>query len=144
MTHAICGRWLRRSDCLLAECLVAGECRFGAYDQESNDAFDEALRKSVSKRPRLLDDDGGIHLCEQCNNDDGRAIEIGAGSLRVSRVWAHNAFDSGVCRWVYICQACFWAIQLAAVQGVEPWFGPWHEMYGVREDCAACRAELRA
>ena len=132
---------MQRSACLLAECLVADECQFRAYDQESNDAFDEALEKS-KRRPRLLDDDGRIQLCEQCNNDDGKAIEIGINSIRVSRVWAHNAFGSGICRLVYICQACFWAIQLEAVQGIEPWFGTSHEMYGVHENCAACRAEL--
>ena len=58
MTDTYCARWKQRSDCFLAECLVAGECRFVAYDQESNDAFDEALRKSMPRRPRLLDDDG--------------------------------------------------------------------------------------
>ena len=116
MTDAYCGRWLQRSACHLAECLVACECRFSSYDQESNDAFNEAMRKSMPNRPRLLDDDGGIQLCEQCNNDDGRAIEIGEGNIRVSRVWAHNAFDSGVCRWVYMCQVCWYALQLEVYQ----------------------------
>ncbi len=141
MTDAYCGRWRQRSACRLAECLVAGECRFGAYDQESNAAFEEALEKS-RRRTRILDDDGRIQLCEQCNNDDGRAVEVGIDGIRISQVWAHNAFGSGVCRLVFICHACFWAIQQDAVQGIESWFGPWHEMYGVREECAACRAEL--
>ena len=142
MADTYCGRWKQRSDCRLAECLVAGKCRFSAYDQESNDAFDEALRKSIPKT-RLLDDDGGIQLCEQCNNDDGKAIEIGIDGIRVSRVWAHNAFDSGVCRFVYFCQACWWALQGEIYQGIEPWFGWSHERFGINEDCAACRAELR-
>ena len=143
MTNTYCGRWIQRSACFLAECLVAGECRFTAYDQESNDAFDEALRKSLPKRPRLLDDDGRIQLCELCNNDDGKAIEIGAGDISVSRVWAHNAFDSGVCRLVYMCQACWRALMQKVTEGIEPWFGPGHEMFGVYDDCAACSAELR-
>ena len=143
MTEAYCERWIRRSACLLAECLVAGECRFSAFDQESNDAFLEAMEKS-RHRPRLLDDDGRIQLCEQCNNDDGKAIEIGIGSISVSSVWAHDAFGSGVCRLVYMCQACWQALLLEVFQGIESWFGPWHEMYGIHEDCAACRAELGA
>ena len=142
MTDAFCARWINRSACHLAECLVAGECRFSSFDQETNDALEEALEKST-RRPRLLDDDGGIQLCEQCNNDDGKAVEVGVGEIQVSRIGAHNAFGSGVCRWVYICQACWWALQGEAVQGIEAWFGLWHEMYGVHEDCAACRAELR-
>lgn len=143
MTDSYCGRWRRRSDCPLAECLAAGKCRFGAYDQESNDAFDEALRKSMSKRPRLLDDDGSIQICEQCNNDNGKAVEAGAEGIRVSTVWAHNAFDSGVCRWVYLCQACWWAVQQDVYGGIEPWFG-WNQgRFGTHESCAACRAELR-
>ena len=141
MTRANCGRWIRRSACLLAECMVAGECLFNSLDQESNDAFNEALEKS-KRRPRLLDNDGGIQLCEQCNNDDGKAIEIGVDGIRVSQVWAHNAFDSGVCRLVYFCQACWWALQKEVYQGIEPWYGWSHGRFGIDEDCAACRAEL--
>ena len=141
MTDAYYGRWIRRSACILAECLVAGECRFSTYEQESNDAFNEAVEKS-RHRPRLLDDDGRIQLCEQCNNDDGKAIEIGLDGIGMSRVWAHNAFDSGVCRWVYICQACWRALQLEIYQGIEPWYGWSHERFRIHEDCAACRAEL--
>ena len=142
MADAFCGRWIQRSACLLAECLVASECRFSSYDPESNDAFDEALRKSMPNRPRLLDDDGRIQLCEQCNNDDGKAIEVGIDGIRVSQVWAHNAFDSGVCRLVYICQACWWALQQEVYQGIEPWYGWSHERFGIYEDCAACGAEM--
>ena len=142
MTDAFCARWINRSACRLAECLVAGECGFSSFDQETNDALEEALEKSM-RRPRLLDDDGRVQLCEQCNNDDGKAVEIGAGEIRVSKIWAHNAFGFGVCRLVYICDTCFWAIQGEVYQGIEAWFGPWHEMYGVHEDCAACRAEMK-
>ena len=146
MTDDHCGRWIRRSACRLAECLVAGECLFRVYDQETNDAFNEAFNEALGKsrrRPRLLDDDGRIQLCEQCNNDDGKAVEVGIDGIRVSRVWAHNAFDSGVCRWVYFCQACFWELQRGVYQGIEPWFGWSHERFGIYEDCAACRAEPR-
>ena len=80
MTDDHCGRWIRRSACRLAECLVAGECLFRVYDQETNDAFNDAFNEALGKskrRPRLLDDDGRIQLCEQCNNDDGKAVEVG-------------------------------------------------------------------
>ena len=90
------------------------------------------------ERPPLLDDDGRLQLCEQCNNDDGKSVEITADSISVRRVWAHNAFHSGACRLVYICDACWWALMLEAAQGIEPWFGPGHEMYGVYEDCPQC------
>ncbi len=143
MPDTYCGRWMQRSACILAECLFDGQCAFNDFEPETNAAFNEALDKSKPPRPRLLDDDGSIQLCEQCNNDDGKAIEIGTDGIRVYRVWAHNAFDSGVCRWVYMCHACFWVIQEDAYGGKEPWFGPGHEMYGVHEDCTACRAELR-
>jgi hypothetical protein len=140
MTDAYCGRAMQHSPCFLAECRVAGECRFSSFDSESNDAFNEALDKSMP-RPRLLDDDGGIQLCEQCNSDDGKAVEIGIDGIRTSRVWAHNAFDSGVCRWVFICHVCWWAVQMEVYQGIEPWFGWSQERFSRHQACAACRAE---
>ena len=139
MNKADCGRWVNRSSCFMAECLVAYECQFSDYDKETNEAFFEAVEKSVSVRPRILDDDGRVQLCEQCNGEDGKAVEIGIGSLTVSMVWAHNAFDSGVCRMVYICSTCFRAM-VTAENANNAWFDAW--TYGADKDCPACLAEI--
>ena len=94
-----CGRWVHPSLCFLAECLVAGFCRFTQYDVESNEALAEAVEKSVlPRRPRLLDGDGSLQICEQCNGRDGPAVRVGVGSVSVSGTWAHRPFGGDACR----------------------------------------------
>ena len=122
----------------MAECLVAGKCQFADYENETNRAFFEAVDKSMP-HPRVLDDYGRVQLCEQCNGDDGKAVEIWVESVSVSKVWAHDAFGSGVCRMVYICQTCFLAM-VTAESSDDAWFDAWS--YGLHEDCPACRSEL--
>ena len=130
-----CARWFNSSACTvkLAECLIAEECAFAQYDAEANVAFLEAVHKTAFRRPRLLDFDGSVQICEQCNGPG--AVVIGVMSLSVERVWAHNAFDSGVCRPVYICDPCFRKV----VSTDDAWFDA--SMYGLDLNCPACRAE---
>ena len=141
MNNNHCGRWINRSHCFLLECLVADKCAFADYDREANAAFLEAVDKSTRRRPRILDDGGSVQRCEQCHptGNDGEAVRIGDGQLSVSMVWAHNAFDKGVCRWVYICDECFRSMVTAA-NADKAWFDAW--AYGIDINCPACRAEL--
>ena len=143
MGSNLCSRWVNRTACVLVECKIAEGCRYGEFDGETNAAFEEAVnRHSSVGRPWLLDDDGAVQRCEQCNGQDGRAVEFGPGdpfALAVRRQWAHDAFGEGVCRFVYLCLACDRAIMCHAAGQDEPWFDPWH--YGLNPDCDSCRAE---
>ena len=131
-----CGRWFNTAACNLnlAECLLADECAFVQYDAEANVAFLEAVEKT-NLRPRLLDFDGSVQICEQCNGNG--AVVIGVMSLVVKRIWAHNAFDSGVCRGVYTCDACCKKIVSADDSS---FFDT--SMYELNLNCPACRAEM--
>jgi len=138
MTNNICSRWVSRSACLLVECKIADSCRYWEFDDETNEAFLEAIDKTTRARPRLLHPDGEIQFCEQCNGTDGKAVKIGIGTISVSMIWAHNAWDSGICRLVYICDSCF-----RKISADETTDSHWLDarMYGLDPDCAACRAE---
>ena len=142
MNQQLCPRWFNRnvSDCSLAECLVAGACDFADFDKFTNIAFGKAMESELqSHRPRILDADGGVQMCEQCNDEDGKAVIIGDGSLSVSRVWAHNAFNSGICRLVYICDVCLSSIRTAE-NAANAWFDA--HSYGIDEKCPTCRAQM--
>ena len=141
MSNSYCERWMNRSACFLAECLFHEECAFTKWDDETNEAFQEAIEKSGLIRPRILGNDGGCQLCEQCNRDDGKAIEIGVDRLEVNMVWTHNAFNSGICRWVYICEVCFEAM-VTAENADKAWFEFDAWSYGLEPDCPSCCAEL--
>lgn len=140
MTDRECSRWVSRSACILVECKIAEICRYWDYDDETNEVFLDAIDKHTSmRRPRLLDAEGSLQRCEQCENQDGRSIVIGPGTLSVLRTWAHNAFGQGVCRPVYLCEACWQSLLRHAAGQPEPWFDVW--TYGLDPECAACRAE---
>ena len=141
----LCGRFFRRpgwAGCYwgLAECLLAGKCAFTDFDDETNKAFAEALESTKRMHcPRILDQDGGVQMCEQCNNADGKAVEVrGDGSLSVNRVWAHKPpFGAACCRYVYVCNTCSQAIIQARE---EPWFD--RSWYGVDPNRPVCRPAL--
>lgn len=142
MSNRACSRWVSSKACLLVECKIADSCRYWEFDDETNEAFLEAIDKTMmSLRPRLLHQDGEIQFCEQCNGTDGKAVEIGIGTVSVRMLWAHNAWDSGICRMVYICDSCFREI-LADETADSHWFDA--AMYGIDPECAACQAELPA
>ena len=91
-----------------------------------------------------LTEEGALPICEQCNSSgNSKPVEIfssGGGSIgfRTSRTWAHKPFGERDCRWVYLCQECFWAIQQAAYGGIEPWFDG-GDVYGIHPDCQQCQ-----
>ena len=125
---------------------MAGVCAFPFPSDEAIDrAFNEALESHKrSRRPRILDEDGRIQMCEQCNNDDGKAVEIEANSLSVSRVWAHKPFGGETCRLVYVCDACCFT-RLEQECSIPPpkkeaWFDT--AVYGADPDCSQCEAKL--
>ena len=140
MTDRECSRWVSRSACFLIECRIGESCTYWQFDDEANEAFQEAIDKHMSMGlPRLLDADGSLQRCEQCENQDGRAILIGPDTISVTRVWAHDAFGRGVCRHVYLCDVCRRSIVHPTASQPEPWFDV--SMYGLDPECAACRAE---
>ena len=140
MTNRECTRWVSRSACLLIECKIAESCKYWQFDDETNEALREAASKHMNMgRPRLLDADGSLQRCEQCENQDGMSVVIGAHSISVTRVWAHNAFGQGVCRQVYLCEVCRQSILRHLAGQAEPWFDV--ATYGPDPECAACRAE---
>ena len=102
MSNSYCERWMNRSACFLAECLFHGACAFTRWDDETNEAFQETIEKSLNIRTRFLGKDGSLQFCEQCNGDDGKAVDVGVGRLAAKRVLTHKALNSGICRWVYI------------------------------------------
>ena len=144
MANRECSRWVNGSACFLIECRIAESCRYWDFDDETNKVFADAIDKHTSRRRRLLDDDGAVQRCEQCNNQDGRSIEFGFDgpfTLAVRGMWAHDAFGQGVCRMVYLCESCFRGILGHAAGQLEPWFDVW--TYGLDSECSACRAEQR-
>ena len=130
----------------LAECLVTGICAFPyPCDDTTDRAFVEALESHRRSRfPRILDKDGGIQMCEQCNNDDGKAVEIGVSSLSVHRLWVHKPFGRETCCWVYICDACWLTILEQECSIAPPTKEAWFDttVYGPDPDCPQCQAEL--
>ena len=140
MTDRECSRWVSRSACFLIECKIAESCTYWQYDEETNEALQEAINKHMSMgRPRLLDADGSLQGCEQCESQDGRSIVIGPDTISVTKAWAHNAFGKGVCRQVYLCEVCCHSIRRHAAGQSEPWFDV--SAYGLDPECAACQAE---
>ncbi len=98
-------------------------------------------RRGIS---RHLTEEGALPICEQCNSsgnskpveivsDDGQSV-----GFRTSQTWAHKPFGERDCRWVYLCQECFWALQCAVYGGIEPWFAGW-EAYVSDPNCQQCQ-----
>ena len=77
-------------------------------------------RRGIS---RHLTEEGALPLCEQCNSSgNSKPVEIvssdhGSISFTVSRMWAHKPYEEADCRYVYICQECFWALQCEVYGG---------------------------
>ena len=98
-------------------------------------------RRGIS---RYITDDGGLPICEQCNSGGQKGpVQIsisrdGSVGIRTSRIWVHKPFGEAECRYVYICDECFWAIQQEVYGGVEPWFEGW-EAYVPDLDCPQCQ-----
>ena len=98
-------------------------------------------RRGIS---RHLTEEGALPLCEQCNSSgNSKPVEIvssdhGSISFTVSRMWAHKPYEEADCRYVYICQECFWALQCEVYGGVEPWFVGW-EAYASDPNCRQCQ-----
>ena len=92
---------------------------------------------------RHLTEEGALPICEQCNSSgNSKPVEIvsldgESVGFRASLTWAHKPFGELYCRWVYLCQECFWAIQQQAYGGVEPWFDG-ADVYGIHPDCQQC------
>ena len=101
-------------------------------------------RRGIS---RYLTDEGGLPICEQCNSGGQRGpVQIsvdsdGSVGIRTSKVWAHKPFGELDCRYVYICDECFWAIQQEAYGGIEPWFEGW-KAYVRDPDCRQCQERV--
>ena len=93
---------------------------------------------------RHLTEEGALPICEQCNSSgNSKPVEIvsldgESVGFRASRTWAHKPFGELYCRWVYLCQECFWAIQQQAYGEVEPWFDG-ADVYGIHPDCQQCQ-----
>lgn len=145
MGGTYCGGVRFPERCPLAECLVTGACAFADYDNKTNEAFAEAADKTLfSRRRRILDEDGRVQLCEQCNGDDGRAVQIHDHGLQVRGIWTHDAFGSGVCRMVYMCDVCYQSMLTG-----QAWFD--EEIYQLSfdpesglfvGDCSSCAAHI--
>ena len=105
-------------------------------DQE---AFD--LRRGISSH---LTGEGALSICEQCNAGGNKGpvqivfSENGSIGFRASTVWVHKPFGELTCRYVYICDVCFWALQQEAYGGIEPWFGGW-KFYTPDPNCRECQ-----
>lgn len=86
-------------------------------DLNPGDPFEIQMRGGIS---RHLTEEGALPICEQCNaGGRGGPLQIhssddGSIGFRTSMVWAHKPFDKSTCRYVYICDTCFWAIQKEA------------------------------
>ena len=133
-----CDRFPPSKTCSLAECAVEGQCAFPLFaTPNTDDAFEEALKFSVwGSRPSVIDEAGALRFCEQCNGEDGKAVTmefVGDGpALSTTTVWAHNPFNTGVCRWVYMCESC-----LTALKEGDAWFDI--TMYQPHPECLSCR-----
>ena len=89
---------------------------------------------------RHLTEEGAVPICEQCNSRGPVQISVdndGSAELRVSMLWAHKPFGEPDCRYVYICDGCFWELQQEIYGGVEAWFEV-REVYVRNPDCQQC------
>ena len=98
-------------------------------------------RRGISQH---LTEEGALSICEQCNaSGDSRPVKIfsnddGSVGFRASMIWVHKPYGEADCRYVYICDECFWALQEEAYGGVDPWFVGW-EAYVSDPNCRQCQ-----
>ena len=99
------------------------------------------IRRDISQH---LTEEGALPTCEQCNSSgDSRPGKIfsdddGSVGFGASKIWVHKPYGEADCRYVYICDECFWALQEEAYGGVDPWFVGW-EAYVSDPNCRQCQ-----